>query len=267
MHLWNRLAAAATLTATAGLLGACGGPGHPAGPAGPGPAGSAPGTSAPGTSAPAVPGTSAPAATPAPAPFAYLPLFPFSGLAGVRSWQASYAEGGHQPWHLNAAETARAFAASLGFTAITQTAGQTGSQTDAHVAVGYRLPNGKVATAAVVHMVRYGSGRYVPWEVVGTDDTTLTLTTPAYGSTVTSPVTIGGDITGVDENLRAEAYVRGVAAPAGSYCCQPAGGQHQPWSLAMPFHAPAGRVLTIVVHTGGHVAPVERFAVTGVHTR
>ena len=32
----------------------------------------------------------------------------------------------------------------------------------------------KVSTAAVVHLVRYGSGRYVPWEVVGTGDTTLT---------------------------------------------------------------------------------------------
>lgn len=265
MHLWTRLTAVAAATAAASLLAACGGPAGPATPASSGPAGTAPAPSAPAT-----PSQSSPATTPgrsAPSAFSYLPLFPFSSLAGVRSWQASYAEGGHQPWHMNAAETARAFAAWLGFKGITEIAGQTGTQQDAHVAVGYTLPNGKVATAAVVHLVRYGSGRYVPWEVVGTDDTTLTLATPAYGSTVASPVTIGGEITGVDESLRAEVRAHGVSSPVGSYCCEPAGGQHHPWSLTVPFHAPSGSVLTIVVHTGGHVVAVERFAVTGVRAR
>jgi len=41
-------------------------------------------------------------------------------------------------------------------------------------------------------------------------------------------------------------------------------GQPSPWSLTVPFHAAPGQLITIVVHTGGHVAAVERFAVTGV---
>jgi hypothetical protein len=44
----------------------------------------------------------------------------------------------------------------------------------------------------------------------------------------------------------------------------PAGGNGTPWSVPVSFTAPAGTVLTISVSTGGHVAAVERFAVTGV---
>jgi hypothetical protein len=50
----------------------------------------------------------------------------------------------------------------------------------------------------------------------------------------------------------------------GSYCCHPAGGQASPWSFTVPFQATSGQVVTIVVHAGGHVTAVERFAVTGV---
>ncbi len=143
-------------------------------------------------------------------------------------------------------------------------AGHTISDRDARVTVGFTLPNGQVSHAAIIHLVKFGSGKYAPWEVVGTDDTTLTLDIPAYGSTATSPVRIGGKITGVDESLQAAVHKLGSSAPVGSYCCQPAGGQATSWSLTVPFRAASGQVITIVVHTGGHVAAVERFAVTGV---
>jgi hypothetical protein len=103
------------------------------------------------------------------------------------------------------------------------------------VTVGLILPNGQVSHAAIIHLVRFGSDRYVPWEVVGTDDTTLTLDIPANGGTAISPVQIGGKITGVDENLRAEVHRLGTSAPVGSYCCQPADGQATPWSLTVAF--------------------------------
>jgi hypothetical protein len=258
--LRRSLGAAAVL-----LLAACGTAGGPASGGS-----SSPATSSPATSGPVPPGASAstaPSPAPAPAPFGYQPLYPFASLAQVRAWQASFASGGHQPWRLQADLTTLAFTAYLGFPQIDKVAGQTGTASDAHVAVGFTLPNGKVSTAAVVHLVRYGSGKYVPWEVVGTDDTTLTLDLPAYGSTVASPVTIGGKITGVDENLQAEARTLGATSPAGASDSRPAGGQAAPWSLTVSFRALSGTVLTIVVHTGGHVATVERFAVTGVRVR
>jgi hypothetical protein len=244
------------------LIAACGGTGGP----------SASQPASPRTSASATPPASTPAATPAPSlvptgaatPFTYQPLFPFGSLADAQAWQASYASGGHQPWHLSADQTAVAFSQGyLGFSEINKVAGHSISGGDAHVTVGLTLPNGHISSAAVVHLVKFGTGRYAPWEVVGTDDTTLTLDTPAYGTSVSSPVKIGGKITGVDENLRAEVRTLGTAASVGTVCCLPAGGQATAWSLTLPFHASTGQIITIVVHTGGHVAGVERFAVTG----
>jgi hypothetical protein len=221
-----------------------------------GPSGSASATTQP----PAAPGT--PAQT-AGLPAGYLPLFPFASLAGVRAWQASYESGGHQPWHRSPDLTATAFAAFLGYTDVTKVAGSTVSGADAHVAVGIKLPDGRISTAAVIHLVLFGSGRYAPWEVVGTDDTTFTLDRPAYGSTVSSPAMVGGTITGVDESIRVTMHALPSAGPVGAYCCQPAGGTRSPWSASVTFHVTPGQVITIAVATGGHVAAVERFAVTG----
>ena len=212
------------------------------------------------TRPPTAPGTPAQATG---LPAGYLPLFPFASLADVRAWQASYESGGHQPWHRSPDLTATAFAAFLGYTDLTQVVGSTVSGGDAHVAVGIKRPDGTISTAAVIHLVPFGSGRYAPWEVVGTDDTTFTLDRPAYGSTVSSPVRVGGAITGVDESIRVTVHTLRAQGPVGVYCCQAAGGTRSPWSASVTFHVTPGQVITIAAATGGHVAAVERFAVTG----
>ena len=240
------------------------------------PATSAPatGTSAPGsapatTRAPTTPATTQAPATPGTPvhttglPAGYLPLFPFASLAGVRAWQASYASGGHQPWHRSPDITATAFAAFLGYPDVTEVAGSSVSRGDAHVTIGIKLPNGAISTAAAIHLVLFGSGRYAPWEVVGTDDTTFTLDRPGYGSAVRSAVTAGGTITGVDESIKVTVHTLSAQSPVGAYCCRAAGGTRSPWSARVSFHAAPGQVITIAAATGGHVAVVERFAVTG----
>src|SRR5215471_20949091 len=249
MKLTMRLAAAAAVLLAAGCGAA-------------GPSASHPSSASAPASAPAP--ASVPGSAPASAPFAYEPLFPFGCPAEVRAWQASYDSSGHETWHLNPGLTALAFTEGyLGFSRIGKVAELRMTGGDAHVTVGFHRPDGHVSAAAVIHLVKYGSGQNVPWEVVGTDDTTLTLDVPPYGGTATSPVRIGGKITGVDESLRAEVRQLDASGPVGSYCCQPAGGQASPWSFRVAFHAAAGQVITIVVHTGGHIAAVERFAVTG----
>jgi hypothetical protein len=67
--------------------------------------------------------------------------------------------------------------------------------------------------------------------VVGTSNTTFALDHPGYGSAVRSAVTVGGT--------------------------------RSPWSVRVGFRAAPGQVITIAAATGGHVAAVERFAVTG----
>jgi hypothetical protein len=196
--------------------------------------------------------------------FAFQPLWPFGSAAAAAAWQQEYRTGGHQPWHLDPAATALSFARGyLGYAELDRTTSRIVTGPQAWIGVGAALPNGTDSTAAVIHLTRIGTGRDAPWEVVGTRDSTLSLTTPAYGSSVSSPVTVGGRITGVDESLAVQvrSLTGGLVARSAAI---PAGGNQTPWSVPVRFIAPTGMVLTLAVSTGGHVAAVERFAVTGV---
>jgi hypothetical protein len=101
---------------------------------------------------------------------------------------------------------------------------------------------------------------------VGSDDTDFSLTTPAYGAKVTSPVTAGGRITGVDESIRVQVRQVSTERPLGEFCCVAAGGQQTPWQASVSFTGATDGVLTVVASTGGHLKRVERFTVTGVRT-
>ena len=233
-----------------------------------GQASASPARSAPATTSPAS-GTATPAGTRATLPSLdgrYLPLWPFAGGSEVRAWEASYRSGGHQPWHLSAQQTALSFTQGyLGYHEIDRVAASTIRGADARIAVGYRNPDsGRVGTAAVIHLVRFGSGPLAPWEVVGTDDTTFSLTTPAYGARVGTRAAVGGHITGVDESIRVQARQQPSRALVGEFSSLPAGGQNQPWSVTLTLRGGSPGVLTIAAATGGHVVGVERFTITGV---
>jgi hypothetical protein len=217
----------------------------------------------PASSATKAPSSSNPGSAPQMS-FAYVPLWPFASVAEAEQWQRDTAAGGHQPWHLDAGEVAVAFARQyLSFTEINRVVGQMVTANDAHVSVGYTA-GGTKGTAAVIHLVRIGSGAGRPWEVVGTDDTaTFSLTQPRYGSTVAGTITVGGHIAGVDESIRVTA--RQLSGVVGSYCCLPAGAP-APWSVRLPLTRTQPGPVTIVASTGGHLAAVERFTVTGVRS-
>jgi hypothetical protein len=183
-------------------------------------------------------------------------------VAEVTAWQQASRDRGAQPWHLDPAATAVGFAAHLGYANIDRALRSTVDGNDAYVAVGYRLPDGTPHSAAEVHLVKVGTGADAPWEVAGTRDTTLTLTRPAYGATVTSPLTAGGRITGADERVVVTLHTRTATLPASAAVA--AGGQQTPWSVPITFQAAAGTLLTVAAATGGHSAAVERFAVTAV---
>ena len=228
-----------------------------------------PSTGAPTSPAPSVSATTpTPPAAPAPAyEFGYQPLWPFADLASAQAWQAAHRSGGVQPWHADPAQTALSFTQGyLGLTEINRVTSTRVTSEGAYVGVGYRDLNGGMHTSAVLFLVRFGPDADSPWEVVGSDDTTFSLEQPAYGSTVQSPMLVGGHITGVDENIRVTVRSLGSSAPVGGSCCQPAGGNGTAWAMSVPFSAPPGTVLTIVATTGGHLQTVERFAIQGVHT-
>jgi hypothetical protein len=203
--------------------------------------------------------------SPAPTPFRYQPLWPFANEAEVAVWQQGYRSGGHSPWHLDAEATALAFTTGyLGFTDVSVAVSRSIEGTEAYVSVGYPIENRAPAVAAVLHLAKFGSGADAPWEVVGSRDNTLTLTEPRYGAGVGSPLTVGGQITGVDESIRVQVRQPTSQQPIGESCCLPAGGEDTPWSTTVSFQGAEAPALTIVASTGGHYTEVERFAVTGV---
>jgi hypothetical protein len=53
----------------------------------------------------------------------------------------------------------------------------------------------------------------------------------------------------------------------GDYCCVPAGGESRPSAATFSTSPPQPGALTLVVWTGGHVAKVEEFAVTGLRAQ
>lgn len=200
--------------------------------------------------------------------FRYQAMWPFGSEQDAAVWQQAYRTRGSQPWHLDPAQTALSFTMGfLGFDEVNKVISRTVRGDDATVAVGYSTGTTTPSVAAVVHLRRIGQGNDAPWEVVGTRDNSLTLDRPGYGSTVTSPLTVGGRITGVDESIRVEVRQHSSSAVLGSYCCQPAGGERSPWSATVSYRGATDDVLVIVASTGGHYQAVEQFAVTAIRPR
>jgi len=79
-----------------------------------------------------------------------------------------------------------------------------------------------------------------------------------------SPMTVGGTITGVDENLRVVVHALSATEPVGACEGVPAGGEATPWSAKVAFSASAGAVLTVSASTGGHLMALEALAVARV---
>ncbi|WP_327635205.1 hypothetical protein OHB24_35155 [Kribbella sp. NBC_00482] len=199
--------------------------------------------------------------------FRYQPLWPFTSETAAAAWQQAYRSGGKQPWHLDPAQTALSFTTGfLGFDEIGLVVSKSVRGDEAFVSVGYRADQNPPSVAAVIHLARLGQGDDAPWEVVGTRDSSLTLTQPRYGAVAGSPLTVGGRITGVDEAIRVDVRQASTGQRLGTFCCVPAGGEGQPWSTQVTFQGATDPAVVIVASTGGHYQDVEAFAVTAIRT-
>ena len=204
--------------------------------------------------------------TSSPSGFAYQPLWPFAAQQEADRWLREDAPHGISRWHADPEATALNFTQNyLGFSEIDRVTHVDDQGEEAWVSVGYTLPNGEETTAATIHLVRYGTGPNAAWEVVGTEDTTLTVTAPPYGSSVGPVVYAGGAITGVDEAVHVQLRQSTQQTVLGEFCCVQTGGNPGSWSAQVHVNGAQPCPLTMVVWTGGHVARVERFAITGLH--
>jgi hypothetical protein len=195
----------------------------------------------------------------------YAPIWPFTTYDEARQWQGDVAKSGSQPWHGDAVATATSYVQNvLGFTDLTvfRMLGPSGTN-GAHVQVGWVRPDKVVVTAAVLHLVRYGAASgdvLAPWEVVGTDDDTLSLTSPAYRSAHTSPLTVGGLFTGVDGNLVVS--VRDTnGGVLGTAPGLPAGGEAPPWKEQVSYLSTGRNLCVVVVFAGGALIQHSQFAI------
>lgn len=209
------------------------------------------------------PGTTS-STTPAPAyAFPYQPLWPFADQSSAEKWLSDQQPSDKSAWQSDASATALRFTREfLGFTDFDRTTSVTVNSREAWVTVGQSIPDGEPTTAAKLHLARLGPADNAPWEVVGTEDTDLTLDTPAYGSPFRPVLDVGGTISGVDESLEVQA--RQGSKLLGEFCCQPAGGQGSRWSIPLTMSTPQPGAVTVVVSTGGHLSKVERFAITAL---
>jgi len=254
-------AAGITLTRHDGTSPSPGASGSPSASPSAGPSAVAPLSPAPFSS----PSVSSPAST----AFRFQPLWPFASVTDAAAWQREAAPNGSQPWRLDPAATALTFASThLGYAEMNRVTSRQIVGDEAWIGVAGSPPEGRTMSAGVLHLARIGVGPTAerPWEVVGSRDTTLTLTTPRYGSVVGTTVTIGGQITGVDESLVVQIRDRGgklLARVQGI----PAGGEKTPWQVTLTVPRGSSGLVTVAVSTGGHIADVERFAITAATIR
>lgn len=212
---------------------------------------------------PAAPAVAVPTPGPVPYSFPYQPLWPFPGQPAADDWLQERRPLGESLWHADPAATALKFTREfLGFTDLDRTTMVNVQPREAWVGVGQADPRGQPMTVATLHLARLGPAADAPWSVVGTEDTELTLDTPAYGSPVQPVLDVGGIVSGVDESLHVQA--RQISGLLGEFCCLPAGGQRSPWSVSVPMSPAQPGAVTVVVSTGGHYAAIERFAITGL---
>lgn len=203
-------------------------------------------------------------APPASGDFGYQPLWPFASEAEADQWSQDGGLAGESPWHADPAATALRFTRDyLGFTEVDRTTAVTERGDEAWVGVGYDA-DGHLLTVATIHLARIGATADAPWEVVGTEDEWFTLESPTYGSTVGPVIEAGGRITGVDECIRLMVRQSTQQAVLGDFSCQMAGGDDAPWAAVVSATGAQPGVVTLVAVTGGHVAEVEKFAVTGL---
>jgi hypothetical protein len=221
------------------------------------------GPAAPAVAVPTPGPTPVPTPSPVPYSFPYQPLWPFPDQAAADNWLQERRPLGESLWHADPAATALKFTREfLGFTDLDLTTTVNVAPREAWVGVGQADPRGQPLTVATLHLARLGPAADAPWAVVGTEDTELTLDTPAYGSPVQPVLDVGGIVSGVDESLHVQA--RQISGLLGEFCCLPAGGQRSPWSASVPISPAQPGAVTVVVSTGGHYAAIERFAITGL---
>ena len=115
-----------------------------------------------------------------------------------------------------------------------------------------------VSTVQVEQVGRTTSG---PWSVTGAASEDVGITAPEADAAVTSPLTVTGRVTGVDESVRVQLLASSGTELAGGYA--PAGAE-EPWSLPLRWTSSAWSVGAVVASTANGNGDLRAFGLTPV---
>lgn len=211
--------------------------------------------------------TVSPSKTAAPAPaFPASAFYPFTTAAAEQSWEAQRGPTA-QKWITDAVASARTFVSQYVLAGDVKTVmGEHIGTRTATVTLGRTIADAtskhpvKVTT---VQLQRFGKA----WLVVGAVDpgANLTVSSPASGATVTSPVTVSGPSFGVEETVHID--VRAIGAPflTGTPGQASFGNGSAPWSATVEFTPPADpRGAVVLTQTSSADSGTSRIVATGV---
>jgi hypothetical protein len=169
-------------------------------------------------------------------------IFPFTSVADEASWQQQYASGGSMPWITDPEAVATYWLQSY-LKQLTVTAMPGGSSINGDLAQETfgRVVNGEPQPVTVVQLQKYAKS----WIVVGATDAfgALSFSSPAAGSTISSPVAVTGSGVGADE--QAQIQVRDADTP--TELGRASVGLGTPsWSTSVTFTPPTAGVGVLV---------------------
>jgi len=172
------------------------------------------------------------------------PAFPNGGMFPYTNAADAHANG--VSWSGDPAAVAEHFVTDFaGVAGVTTVISTKRSGTDESAVTLGRLQNGSVIPVTTVQLVRYGSA----WIVVGAADgrSLLTVTAPAAGAPVSSPVVVSGPDYGVDEAVQLTVRSMHAAAPLASRTVS-FGSDGLSWSSRLPFTSPPDPVGAVVAY-------------------
>jgi hypothetical protein len=166
-------------------------------------------------------------------------IYPFTSAAAEQSWEASNGPA-KQSWMLSPTSQAQLFIADFvqePAVALVVSSNETGKT--ATVTLGRTFTDAgsdHVVSVTTVHLVRFGKA----WLVTDAVDPArqLSITSPAAGTTVTSPLTVSGPQYGVDEAIQVDVRSMSGRDTIGSSAQASFGQGTPPWSTSLSFAVP-----------------------------
>lgn len=169
-------------------------------------------------------------------------IFPFATKGQELSWENEFADG-HSPWASDPVAVTQSWVQYYLLQHGSFRYAKQATSDSADVTVS-RSIGGTDHAVTVVHLVKYGNA----WLVTGASDPAnqLSISSPAAGAGVASPLTVTGPGYGVDEQATVDVRSATTADSYGHASTGPFGNGTAQWSATVPFDATSNAGVVVV---------------------